>query len=91
MNLDDFRKWLVAHKGHASRAAGDVVSRSKRIERILGKPIQDLVRSEAALVKTLGLLSSKADEYLPSNVCQDSSVYALRRAAVLAREFVESK
>jgi hypothetical protein len=59
-----FKDWLCGQKDYSGRAAADVVSRCKRIERILEKPIQTLVSTETALAKTLDALSNKSSEYL---------------------------
>ena len=77
MSYENFKEWLISNKSMGIRSAKDVISRCKRIQRILNTDGFDL--------STLELLV-KSDEYVNSSTFIRAQ---LKRAVTLALEYQE--
>lgn len=79
MDYTGFLNWLVVEKKMSQRSAKDVISRCKRVCKILGVENIDLDSSEKLL---------QDDEYKANSMFVKSQ---LKRAATLFTEFKEDK
>jgi hypothetical protein len=82
-NPDAFYEWLIQSRGYSVRAAKDVVSRCKRIERVLGIDLD----GHLTLSDVRERLTAAAPSYLRAGANPVTAVSILRTAAKLYWEY----
>ena len=83
----EFLRWLIHNKELKEKSARDVLSRCRRIERVVGIDLDDAVESDDTFIALLFLLKEKVSDF-SSETAISRNVYApLRRAARLYSEY----
>ncbi len=87
MDYERFQVWLMAKKGYSNRASRNVLSRCRRIERLVGQSMKDIVRTQQSVDEVMSFLSSNADDYLRAGANKVTAVSILRTALRLAHDY----
>lgn len=88
MDETGLKNWLVLEKNFGKKSAGDVVSRCRRIERILEVSLDTLVNTPKGLQHVTDWLKKESSIYLKPDVNKVYAVAVLRRAATLYSEYL---
>ncbi len=85
---EDFKKWLRREKCLQERSAGSVLSRCRRVERLLGITLDSIVHRPEAVDDVKEWLRREAPSYLqPDAIYWSSSIASLRQAVTLYVEY----
>lgn len=90
MRDEPFNEWLASERGYSDRAARDVVSRCRRIEKILGTSLDRSVRSATGRDTILERLRADADQYLRPGSNKTTAVGILLSAVRLYHDFLQA-
>jgi hypothetical protein len=90
MNEDRFKNWLLKNKQLGAKQSGDVLSRCRRIERVLNVSLDGTVSSQSKLDALMERLWSEAAEYLRPGANRTTAASQLRSAARLYAEYKSS-
>ncbi len=91
MNTDNLQDWLIRNKHLGEKPSGDVLSRCRRVERILHISLENEVHPHDRLEKVLERIRKETGSYLKPGSNQQYVVSQLRRAAILYAEYKVSK
>lgn len=84
---DDFREWLIKETKYSGRSTSDVISRCKRVEKILNVNLAHTLRSEKEFHIISKALWDKSDSYLRPGANKTGSVKILVAALRIYRKF----
>lgn len=88
MDKAGLKNWLISEKNFGKKSAGDVVSRCRRIERILEISLDISVDTPEGLDHIATRLKGESSTYLKPHVNKVYAVAVLRRAATLYSEYL---
>ncbi len=88
MDETGLKNWLISEKNFEKKSAGDVVSRCRRIERILEISLDTSANTPEGLHHVATRLKGEASTYLKPDVNKVYAVAVLRRAATLYSEYL---
>lgn len=88
MQVGKFREWLIINQGMKRKSAGDVISRCRRIEKILGLSIEDKIQTSDGLDEILFRLDDESSNYLSPDTNKIFAVGVLKRAAKLYQAYI---
>jgi hypothetical protein len=91
MDYDIFEEWLIKKRAYSPKVAKDVLSRCRRVERIMNRPIAKLCRDEKILESTLKYLWTNAATYIKPGANKTTSVSIIGTAVKLAHHFLREK
>ncbi|WP_273009191.1 hypothetical protein [Alcanivorax sp.] len=73
-----FKNWLIDVKGMTPKAAGDVVSRCKRVKRELGASFDDAFRSEDNFVSLMEMIAQYSYRTTADHIAAQRKTATLR-------------
>lgn len=85
---DTFKKWLIEDMRYAGRSAKDVLSRCRRVERVLGINLNKAVKSKKGCDDVCQRLVDKADTYIKPGANKVGSVSIIATAVKLYHNFL---
>lgn len=88
MDETGLKNWLISEKNFGKKSAGDVVSRCRRIERILEISLDTSANTPEDLHHVATRLKEESSTYLKPDVNKVYAVAVLRRAATLYSEYL---
>ena len=83
MNENKFKEWLINDMGKDLRQAGDILSRCRRVERVLDISLDGATASEDKFSAMMERLAAEANNYLKPGSNRITALGQLRSAARL--------
>ena len=90
VNEREFRQWLTETKGFKQKSAGDILSRCRRVERVLGISLREELSQPADVEDIRQKLRQNQAAYLDPKTNPIYAVAVLQRAVNLYGEYLRS-